>query len=309
MDPNLNQPVTNQEPETSVNSSLIEAPADEILVQEITTPVVATTETTTTETQIKNPLSTLIINEAPEPTPVQPTQEQAQPVPPTPQPATQAEEIIETPSEIVEDITSDNETKPKETNHTLTYVLVGVALVLLGIFIGVTASNLIPQNSQTPVAQPKVTPTEIISPTIEITPEASPSPTLSSVEQSLINKYIRKYYSALAITPDLIQRCNYKGSVVYSISQRIVPVSPSFVVDSKGVFLMNCGVSASKTSNCSLVSMCQQIDIPSPTKSYTCPPSEFVDCQPGVGAEKKECSQDYLSWAKANCAGFRGAAL
>ena len=45
---------------------------------------------------------------------------------------------------------------------------------------------------------------------------------------------------------------------------------------------------------------------PSPT---ICPPQEYVDCQPGPGETKRECTSEYLEWALKSCAGFRGAAL
>ena len=44
--------------------------------------------------------------------------------------------------------------------------------------------------------------------------------------------------------------------------------------------------------------------------AYTCPPGEWVDCMPGPGgAPRPECETIYLDWAKANCPGFKGAAL
>lgn len=45
------------------------------------------------------------------------------------------------------------------------------------------------------------------------------------------------------------------------------------------------------------------------TPKYTCPTTEWVDCMPGPGTVKPQCTQDFLSWATANCPGFKGAAL
>ena len=46
------------------------------------------------------------------------------------------------------------------------------------------------------------------------------------------------------------------------------------------------------------------------TVSYTCPTTEFVDCLPDPsGVANPQCQPDFLSWAKANCPGFQGAAL
>lgn len=45
--------------------------------------------------------------------------------------------------------------------------------------------------------------------------------------------------------------------------------------------------------------------------AFTCPKNEWVDCMPGPdnAGIKFECTQDYLTWAKANCPNFKGAAL
>jgi hypothetical protein len=50
---------------------------------------------------------------------------------------------------------------------------------------------------------------------------------------------------------------------------------------------------------------------PRKTTGYVCPASEWVDCMPGPNSEgiKMECTSDFLTWAKANCPNFKGAAL
>jgi hypothetical protein len=50
---------------------------------------------------------------------------------------------------------------------------------------------------------------------------------------------------------------------------------------------------------------------PTPTeKPFTCPKTPWVDCMPGPDRQlKRECTQEYLTWAKANCPNFEGAAL
>lgn len=43
---------------------------------------------------------------------------------------------------------------------------------------------------------------------------------------------------------------------------------------------------------------------------YTCPKGEWVDCMPTPDTGVRlECTPEYLSWAKENCPGFKGAAL
>jgi len=43
---------------------------------------------------------------------------------------------------------------------------------------------------------------------------------------------------------------------------------------------------------------------------FTCPPGEWVNCMPGPNAGvRKECTSEYLNWAKENCPNFKGAAL
>ena len=48
-----------------------------------------------------------------------------------------------------------------------------------------------------------------------------------------------------------------------------------------------------------------------PRQGFTCPKTEWVDCMPGpdTAGIKFECTQEFLSWAKANCPNFKGAAL
>lgn len=44
--------------------------------------------------------------------------------------------------------------------------------------------------------------------------------------------------------------------------------------------------------------------------NYTCPAAEWVDCMPGPDTGLRlECTEEYLTWARANCPGFKGAAL
>lgn len=46
------------------------------------------------------------------------------------------------------------------------------------------------------------------------------------------------------------------------------------------------------------------------TAQYSCPKNEWVDCMPSPNAGiKRECTQEFLTWAKANCPNFKGAAL
>ncbi len=47
----------------------------------------------------------------------------------------------------------------------------------------------------------------------------------------------------------------------------------------------------------------------SPASSFVCPTTEYVDCMPGPGAVKTQCSSEFISWASANCPDFKGAAL
>lgn len=46
-----------------------------------------------------------------------------------------------------------------------------------------------------------------------------------------------------------------------------------------------------------------------PIAEYTCPTSEWIDCMPGPDRGLKlECATKFLTWAKANCPDFQGAA-
>jgi hypothetical protein len=42
--------------------------------------------------------------------------------------------------------------------------------------------------------------------------------------------------------------------------------------------------------------------------SYTCPSTEWIDCMPGPGLSKSQCSSGFIAWAQENCPNFRGAA-
>lgn len=42
---------------------------------------------------------------------------------------------------------------------------------------------------------------------------------------------------------------------------------------------------------------------------FVCPKTAWVDCIPGPGSAKTQCSTDFLNWAKENCKDFQGAAL
>ncbi len=42
--------------------------------------------------------------------------------------------------------------------------------------------------------------------------------------------------------------------------------------------------------------------------AFVCPRSGYVDCEPGPGGIKLECTTSYLDWAQANCPNFMGAA-
>jgi len=44
--------------------------------------------------------------------------------------------------------------------------------------------------------------------------------------------------------------------------------------------------------------------------NYSCPTTDWVDCMPSVDSSiRPQCEQPFLDWAKANCPGFKGAAL
>lgn len=47
---------------------------------------------------------------------------------------------------------------------------------------------------------------------------------------------------------------------------------------------------------------------PTPSVSYSCPLSEWIDCMPGPGPVKTQCQPDYLNWIKVNCKNFQGVA-
>ncbi len=47
---------------------------------------------------------------------------------------------------------------------------------------------------------------------------------------------------------------------------------------------------------------------PKQIPGYSCPETAWVDCMPGPGPVKHECTAAYLGWATAHCPGFQGAA-
>jgi len=45
------------------------------------------------------------------------------------------------------------------------------------------------------------------------------------------------------------------------------------------------------------------------TSNFTCPKTDWIDCEPGPGSVKPMCQTEYLQWATINCPDFKGAAL
>ena len=47
-----------------------------------------------------------------------------------------------------------------------------------------------------------------------------------------------------------------------------------------------------------------------PSSSYTCPQSGYIDCMPTVGVEKRnyKCTKEAISWYTENCPNFQGVA-
>ena len=306
----------NQIAQLPPETEMIPAPEDDMMVTEpqaTEMPPIESTLPTIPQPPIKNPLQSLTIAETPEgvsitekgpvETPsIMPTPPVIPPTPTTPEP-TETKVLSNNPM-IGGEVAAE---APKTGSNSFRYVLIAIALILVGILIGVLASNIVPQNVIVPTSPtPTLTPEISLSPTELITPEASPTAILTKADQSIIEKFAGKKTTG-GITPDLIQKCNYKDASVYTMTNTSVVASPSIVVDANGKYVMTCGV---ESKNCSLVSMCQEIWKASPKTSYVCPTGEWVDCMPSVGGSTKiECSQDYLQWAKANCAGFKGAAL
>ncbi len=54
--------------------------------------------------------------------------------------------------------------------------------------------------------------------------------------------------------------------------------------------------------------MCPPDTTPTEPVTYTCPSNGWVDCMPGTGTAKKECSPEAMAWLKANCPNFQGGA-
>lgn len=55
--------------------------------------------------------------------------------------------------------------------------------------------------------------------------------------------------------------------------------------------------------------MCPPNTTPSGSATNTCPTNGWVDCMPGPGPTKKECTPQAMDWYKANCPNFQGGAL
>lgn len=47
---------------------------------------------------------------------------------------------------------------------------------------------------------------------------------------------------------------------------------------------------------------------PTSVPVYTCPSGPWIDCMPGPGPTKPECSSPYLAWIRDNCPDFAGVA-
>lgn len=54
--------------------------------------------------------------------------------------------------------------------------------------------------------------------------------------------------------------------------------------------------------------MCPPDIVPTSSATYTCPANGWVDCMPGPGPVKKECTSAAMDWYKTNCPNFHGAA-
>lgn len=326
---NQNNPVINLEPETNPteivtpptetpptapsqvdqappHSEMMTAPQDDILVQE-------TPEEVIPEETLKEPLT--------EETPLPPTSLLTPETPETKvdppinvfQPQVEQPEVAITPTLPEVETPATKEPTPQSPGS-LRVFFIGLVLVLVGILLGVLASNMVPQNSLQSAIVPPITETPTV--TVEVTPEASPSPTLSLIDQNIIDKFGGKKTIG-GITPDLIQKCNYKDSDIYTLSEISAKDSPSIIVDDNGKYLMSCGVelgdtTKSKTTNqCDIISLCKEVwSKNKSTVSYICPVGEWIDCMPSPdGVPLTECGSDYLIWAKENCPGFKGAAL
>ncbi len=96
----------------------------------------------------------------------------------------------------------------------------------------------------------------------------------------------------------------FVGRVIYFASEKYV-YSLSFVPGASSTLVQQTSVYAAKKD---IVESFRLILNKRTLKD--CPKGEYVNCMPGPGSEKRpECETEFLDWAKANCPGFKGAAL
>ncbi|MBI5019420.1 hypothetical protein HZB58_04065 [Candidatus Gottesmanbacteria bacterium] len=89
----------------------------------------------------------------------------------------------------------------------------------------------------------------------------------------------------------------YKSGTDYSSCESLTACSPCETPTTPVCRSNQCVFTTEKTTT------------PSPRSAFTCPETEWVDCMPGPAEGRKlECTSDFLSWAKANCPNFQGAA-
>lgn len=91
--------------------------------------------------------------------------------------------------------------------------------------------------------------------------------------------------------------------MILKTNQIYVPV-PTSVACTEELRMCEDGSTVARTApNCTFKE-CPKVRI-----QFDCPEEEYIDCMPGPGPVKTNCSREYLSWAHANCPNFKGAAL
>ncbi len=118
-----------------------------------------------------------------------------------------------------------------------------------------------------------------------------------------------------------VPKTKYKNYqlIIFAFSLLIFLLSPFYFV-SKYQFkrsVTNPIISVSPTPTYTLITptnkviVKDKVESPTPTSfqiSYTCPPSGWVDCMPGPGKNKVECSRETQDWYNMNCPDFQGVA-
>jgi len=285
------------------------------------------------------------------------------------EPSTQTNEsLLNTPSFSSPVKANQTSTTPPRSR----FVLIGLALILLGILIGVLAARFFSQNllATTPVITPVSTPTStsviISTPSLSSTelyavigepqtvipidnnwisyensklkfslkypptwktttiennsgvilypPESDPETPSPSIRIDWLN-------TAYDISKPTVETESQINSIEisgitgreYQDNEMTIPLQSSYIElpHQNGILFIDTTIGPSEDYRPQLNLILSTFKFIEPTAAikHVCPTTEWVDCMPGPDMIKPQCDATFLTWAKANCPGFKGAAL